>query len=205
MKKILLFVTLITFLVTSCEKDAADSAKQADLVQVDPNAAKYAEAVNNAVVNYLNTSKVNKDNGKGDDGKGKDKLKTKDFKISGSGAISYIPDGECGEGMLRFKSTGEAKSNLLGKVDQRTTFCVNPATEKALSRPTGTAEDKDGNKLDYALAGMGLDEASGFIYQIYEITGGTGEYKNATGNMTLLYHVFAPTNFAYTGKGTITY
>ncbi len=204
MKKILLFITLITFMVTSCEKDAANSSKQADLVQVDPNAAKYAEAVNKAVLNLLSVDKVNKDNGKDDDNKGKDKLKTKDFKIQGSGAITYVPNA-CGTGTLKFKSTGEAKSNLLGKVDQKTTFCLDAATQQILTLPSGVAEDKDGNKLNYSLAGMGIDAATGFTYQIYAISGGTGEYKNATGSMTLLYHVFTPTNFEYTGKGTMTF
>jgi hypothetical protein len=216
MKKILLFITAITFLITACEKDGANS-KQAEAVQVDPNAAKYAELANNAVVNFLNTDKINnsgkdddkkdkddKDDKKDKDDKGKDKLKTKDFKISGTGAIKYIPNG-CGTGTLKFTSKGEAKSNLLGNVDQKTSFCLDAVTQQILTVPSGTAEDCDGNVLNYSLAGMGIDAATGFTYQVYTITGGKGDYKKATGTMTLLYHVFTPTNFAYTGKGTMTF
>ncbi|HCN83616.1 MAG TPA: hypothetical protein DIT07_08345 [Sphingobacteriaceae bacterium] len=94
---------------------------------------------------------------------------------------------------------------MLGTVDQKTSFCIDPATRQILTLPTGTAEDKDGNKLNYSLAGMGIDAATGLTYQTYVITGGTGDYKKATGSMTLLYHVFTDFNFAYTGTGTITF
>ena len=204
MKKILLFITVIAFLV-SCEKQSgSDAAKQADLIQVDPAAGKNAEIVNNAVLNYFSTQKVNKDNSDKKDDKKDKKDKTKDFKISGSGAITYIPE-DCGAGTLRFRSTGTAKANVLGTMDQNTTFCVDAATQQILTLPSGTALSKKGDQLFYSLAGMGVDPATGFTYQNYIFTGGTGEYEGATGSMTLTYHVFTPVNFEYTGTGSVTF
>ena len=207
MKKILLFITVITLLV-SCEKQrGTDTSKQAEGIQADASAGKYAEIVNNAVSNYFSRQKINKD--KGSENSGKDNnsgrvLQTKSFKITGSGAIVYVSEG-CAAGLVQFTSSGTAKANVLGTMDQKTAFCMDPVTQEIPTPPSGTATTKEGDMLFYVLTGMGVDTATGFIYQNYVFTSGTGEYSNVTGTMTLLYNVFEPTNFAYTGTGTISY
>jgi hypothetical protein len=69
----------------------------------------------------------------------------------------------------------------------------------------GVGKAANGDELLYAFAGAGVDAETGFMFQYYIIVGGTGKFTNASGNMTLLYHVNTPTDFAYTGTGTISY
>ena len=69
----------------------------------------------------------------------------------------------------------------------------------------GVGTAANGDKLYYALVGAGMDAATGFMFQQYVFTGGTGKFADATGNMTLLYTVNTPTNYEYTGEGSITF
>jgi hypothetical protein len=128
---------------------------------------------------------------------------TRPLKDSGSGTTSLIPGG-CGVGTFQVSANGTGISTALGSFTQTTSFCMNSSFEP-ISTPTGVGIAANGDKLNYTFVGTGTDPETGFTYQNYIFSGGTGRFANATGNVTLLYSVRTQTNYAYTGTGTITY
>jgi len=204
MKKILLFAAAILLLVT-CKKDMnSDTSNQADGAL-----KKYADMATNAAISYNNGNNKNDidkkgDDKNGDDKNGNDKQVSKPIKISGSGTISYVPNG-CGAGTLQLQSLGTGNSTVLGLFKQTTTICINGSTGEIVGLVTGVAKAANGDQLFYTFVGAGIDPATGFLFQNYIITGGSGRFKNASGSMTLLYNVNTPTNYSYTGSGTVTY
>lgn len=194
MKKILIIAAAV-MLFASCKKDMiTETTNQDDL-------KKYAEMTSSALLLKANDgSGIQMSANKSNNGKSV----TRPLKSTGSGTISYIPNG-CGDGTLQFRSDGTGNSTALGLQQQVTTFCINPATGQVIGSIGGVGTAANGDKLYYSLAGAGIDPATGFMFQQYVFTGGTGRFTNATGNMTLLYTVNTPTNYEYTGEGSITF
>jgi hypothetical protein len=189
MKKILLLAAA-SVIFAACTKDnPASISSQAELKN-------YAAIASNAMLAASGKSANSSLND--------EKPKTMPFKPSGSGTISYVPDG-CGSGTLRFVSNGQGNSNRFGAFTQLTTFCINVGTGQPMGPITGAGTGANGDKFFYTFANAGVDEATGLTFQEYDITGGTGRFVNATGSMKLTYHVFEPTHYSYTGDGTLTY
>lgn len=192
MKKLLIIAAVILF--ASCKKDTISETNNQDDLK------KYAEMSSNAILLKakdaagIEMSAVKSNNGK---------RVTRPLKSTGSGTISYIPGG-CGDGTLKFKSVGTGNSTALGLQQQVTEFCMN-ALGQPISAIGGVGTAANGDKLYYALVGAGIDEATGFMFQEYVFTGGTGKFAEASGNMTLLYTVNTPTNYEYKGEGSITF
>lgn len=191
----ILIIAAAVMLLGSCKKEMiSDTADQNDI-------KKYAEMASGALLlkandgSALQMSATANSNGK---------RITRPLKSTGSGTISYIPNG-CGDGTLQFRSEGTGNSTALGLQKQVTTFCINPATGTVIGSIGGVGTAANGDQLNYSLAGAGIDAATGFMFQVYVFTGGTGRFTDATGNMTLLYTVNTPVNYEYTGKGTITF
>ena len=194
MNRILIIAAAVMLLV-SCKKEMiSETADKNDI-------KKYAEMASGALLlkandgSALQMSATANSNGK---------RVTRPLKSTGSGTISYIPNG-CGDGTLQFRSEGTGNSTALGLQKQVTTFCINPATGQVIGSIGGVGTAANGDQLNYSLAGAGIDAATGFMYQVYVFTGGTGRFTDATGDMTLLYTVNTPGNYEYTGKGTITF
>ena len=203
MKRILIFAAFI-LIISSCKKDiTGESAPPAGLTVKE-----YAQITDNALLAKSKESPSDKTD-KGDDkdnnkdDKDHSKYVTKALISSGSGTIAYTPGG-CGAGTLRFNSTGSATSTVLGSVLQETTFCIDMITGQIASAITGVGTTKKGDKVFYTFVGTGVDAATGFEYQDYVFTGGTGKYTGATGTLHLLYHINEPNKYAYTGTGSIT-
>jgi hypothetical protein len=192
MKKILI-IAAVALLFGSCEKDMiTETTNQDDL-------KKYAEMASSAILLKANDgSGIQMSANKTNNGK----RITRPLKSTGSGTISYIPGG-CGAGTVQFRSDGTGNSTALGLQTQVTTFCFNADGPTGPIGGVGTAAN--GDKLNYALVGAGMDPATGFMFQKYVFTGGTGRFAEATGDMTLLYSVNTPTNYEYTGEGSITF
>lgn len=192
MKKILIIAAAVV-LLGSCKKEMiSETANQNDQ-------KKYAEMAQGALLLKAKDA-ASLQMSVPDQTKGK--KVSRPLTSTGSGSISYIPNG-CGDGTLQFRSEGTGNSTALGLQKQVTTFCINPATGQVIGSIGGVGTAANGDKLYYTLAGAGIDAASGFMYQEYIFTGGTGRFTEATGNMTLLYTVNTPVNYEYTGKGTI--
>jgi len=199
MKKILIFVAFI-LVISSCKKELVLESDQ----KVGLTVKEYAEIADNALLAKSKEQKSEKKDKEDDQEKDKEDSKyvTKSLISSGSGTIAYIPE-VCGTSTFRFKSTGTAKSTILGSVTQETTFCIDLSTGQPTSAITGVGTTKSGDKVFYTFIGTGIDVATTFQYQDYVITGGTGKYTGATGTLHLLYHINTPTNYAYTGTGSI--
>jgi hypothetical protein len=190
MKKILLLAAA-SVIFAACTKDnPADISNQAQLKN-------YATIASDALV--MASAKAADPSAQNDE-----KLNTMPFKPSGSGTISYVPNG-CGSGSLRFVSNGNGQSNRFGAFTQLTTFCINSVTGQPMGPITGTGTGANGDKFFYTFVNAGVDEATGLTFQEYDITGGTGRFVNATGSMKLTYHIFEPTSYSYTGDGTLIY
>jgi hypothetical protein len=188
MKNFLLFAAAI-MLFGSCEKDVSLSASN----HSDAALKKYADIASNAL-SSSNNGAVNPQ-------EIIDGQVTRPLKNSGSGTISYYPGG-CGAGTLQLISVGTGNSTALGAFTQTTTVCI---TNGVPTSVVGVGIAANGDALNYIFTGQGIDPATGFTYQDYIIAGGSGRFANASGNITLLYSVRTPTNFTYTGEGTITY
>jgi hypothetical protein len=189
MKKILIVAAAIVFAV-ACKKDVSSDANQSD-----STLKKYAAIASQALLSVK---------GEGNSQQIGGGQISRPLKSSGSGTISYIPGG-CGEASLQLKSNGTGNSTALGSYTQTTTICLNPATGELLGPVVGVGIAANGDSLNYIFVGQGVDAATGFTYQNYIISGGSGRFANATGNITLLYSVRTPVNFSYTGEGTISY
>lgn len=194
MKKIFI-IAAVALLFGSCKKDMiTETTNQDDL-------KKYAEMTSSALLLKANDgSGIQMSTNKSNNGKSV----TRPLKSTGSGTISYIPNG-CGDGTLQFRSDGTGNSTALGLQTQVTTFCISLTTGEVMGAIGGVGTAANGDKLNYSLVGAGMDPATGFMFQQYVFTGGTGRFTNATGNMTLLYTVKTPTNYEYTGEGSITF
>ncbi len=194
MKKILI-VAAVALLFGSCKKDTVtETTNQADL-------KKYAEISSSALLLKANDgSGIQMSANKSNNGK----RITRPLKSKGSGTISYIPGG-CGAGTLQFRSDGTGNSTALGLQTQVTTFCISLTTGQVIGAIGGVGTAANGDKLNYTLVGAGMDPPTGFMFQNYVFTGGTGRFADATGNMTLLYSVNTPTNYEYSGEGSITF
>jgi len=128
----------------------------------------------------------------------------KPFKSSGSGTISYNFNG-CGDGTLQLQSSGGGNSTHLGLFTQSTTVCIDLASGELIGDVVGVGKAANGDKVYYLFVGAGIDPGAGLLFQDYVITGGSGRFSGASGDMRLLYQVNTPTDFAYTGTGTISY
>ncbi|WP_411274704.1 hypothetical protein [Daejeonella sp.] len=195
MKKIKVFA-LGLLLLTACQKkQEAFSPAKSDLTL-----KKYSEITNKAL--QLKTSEgfnLQMSSAKNNNGK----QITRPFTSSGSGTISYIPDG-CGKGTLKFQSVGTGNSSHLGLQEQTTSFCIN--AEGVIYTPiVGVGKAANGDTLNYTFAGQGVDSETGLTYQDYIFTGGTGRFANATGSVRLVYTTNTFAYYEYTGTGTITY
>jgi len=84
------------------------------------------------------------------------------LKSTGSGTISFIPNG-CGVGTLQFRSDGTGNSTALGLQKQVTTFCMDPVTGQGTSSIGGVGTAANGDKLNYSLAGGGINPATEFM------------------------------------------
>lgn len=206
MKRILIFAAVILFLA-SCEKETSLESS----VQPELSAKEYAKMTEDALLAKSKEGKRDdkneKDKGKDKDddkGKGKDKLETKVLKSSGSGTIAYTPGG-CGAGTVRFNSNGTGNSSVIGFFSQQITFCLDMATGQVITPITGVGTTPNGSKIFYSFAGQGIDAATGFMYQDFVITGGTGKFEGASGATRLLYDINEPNAYRYTGTGTITF
>jgi len=203
MKKVLIFAAVILFMA-SCKKEMG--LENSDQALLSPK--EYAKMTEDALLAKSKESKSDdKKDKKGkdkDDDKDKGKLKTKSLISSGSGTIAYTPDG-CGAGTLRFNSNGTGNSTVLGFFKQQITFCMDMGTGQVISAITGVGTTPNGDKLYYSFVGQGVDAATGFTYQDYVITGGTGKYASASGATRLLYDINEPSAYRYTGTGTITF
>ncbi len=192
MKKLLIIAAVVLF--ASCKKDTISETNNQDDLK------KYAEMSSNAILlKAKDAAGLEMSANKSNNGK----RVTRPLKSTGSGTISYIPGG-CGDGTLKFKSVGTGNSTALGLQQQVTEFCMN-ASGQPISAIGGIGTAANGDKLYYALVGAGIDEATGFMFQEYVFTGGTGKFAEASGNMTLLYTVNTPTNYEYKGEGSITF
>lgn len=192
MKKLLIIAAVVLF--ASCKKDTISETNNQDDLK------KYAEMSSNAILlKAKDAAGLEMSANKSNNGK----RVTRPLKSTGSGTISYIPGG-CGDGTLKFKSVGTGNSTALGLQQQVTEFCMN-ASGQPISAIGGVGTAANGDKLYYALVGAGIDEATGFMFQEYVFTGGTGRFAEASGNMTLLYTVNTPTNYEYKGEGSITF
>lgn len=198
MKRILFFAAVILFLA-SCQKETSlDSSVQPEL-----SAKEYAKMTEDALLAKSKEGKGDDKNEKNDD-RGKDKRETKILKSSGSGTIAYTPGG-CGAGTVQFNSNGTGNSTVIGFFSQQITFCMDMATGQVISPIAGVGTTPNGSKIYYSFAGQGIDAATGFMYQDYVITGGTGKFEGASGATRLLYDINEPTAYRYTGTGTITF
>jgi len=194
MKKVLIFAAVILFMA-SCKKEMG--LENSDQALLSPK--EYAKMTEDAL---LAKSKEAKPDDKKDNDNGK--LKTKSLISSGSGTIAYTPGG-CGSGTLRFNSNGTGNSTVLGFFTQQITFCLSMTTGQFLTAITGVGTTPNGDKLYYTFVGQGVDAATGFTYQDYVITGGTGKYASASGATRLLYDINEADAYRYTGTGTITF
>jgi len=194
MKKVLIFAAVILFMA-SCKKEMG--LENSDQALLSPK--EYAKMTEDAL---LAKSKEAKPDDKKDNDNGK--LKTKSLISSGSGTIAYTPGG-CGSGTLRFNSNGTGNSTVLGFFTQQITFCLSMTTGQFLTAITGVGTTPNGDKLYYTFVGQGVDVATGFTYQDYVITGGTGKYASASGATRLLYDINEADAYRYTGTGTITF
>jgi len=200
MKRILIFAAVILFLA-SCQKETSLESS----VQPELSAKEYAKMTEDALLAKSKEGKGEDKNEKKDkDDKGKGKLETKILKSSGSGTIAYTSGG-CGAGTVRFNSNGTGNSTVIGFFSQQITFCMDMATGQVISPITGVGTTPNGDKIYYSFVGQGIDAATGFTYQDYVITGGTGKFDGASGATRLLYDINEPTAYRYTGTGTITF
>jgi len=191
MKRILIFAAVILFMA-SCQKEASlDTSAKPELT-----AKQYAKMTEDALL-----AKSKEGNNKNEN---KDKPGAKVLKSSGSGTIAYTPGG-CGDGTVRFNSNGSGNSTVIGTFTQQITFCLDMFTGQIISPILGVGTTPNGDKINYSFAGQGVDVATGFMYQDYVITGGTGKFAGASGATRLLYDIMEPTAYRYTGTGTITF
>jgi hypothetical protein len=102
-------------------------------------------------------------------------------------------------------ANGTGLSSHLGNLTQQTSFCMNASNGMPLGPITGTLNAANGDKLNYTFIGAGIDAATGFVFQSYIFSGGTGRFAHACGNVTLLYNVNTPVAYSYTGSGSINY
>lgn len=193
MKKLLLFAAAV-LLLNSCEKDQEYLTSGQSGATLKKYAELSAKALANASGGAVTASA----------GQGLGRQVSIPFKSSGSGTIAYTPDG-CGSGTLRVRSDGTGNSTQLGLLTQVTDFCVDAATGFPIGPITGVGTAANGDKLYYTFIGGGIDEATGYTYQDYVFSGGTGRFAGASGTLRLLYSVRTPTNYSYTGTGTISY
>jgi|GEM_PF-1967516 len=195
MKRILIFAAVMLFMA-SCKKEmASDSSIQPQL-----SAREYAKITEDAL---LAKSKEGKGEDKSENS-AKDERETKVLKSSGSGTIAYTPGG-CGAGTVQFNSNGTGNSTVIGFFSQQITFCMDGVTGQVISPITGVGTTPNGSKIYYEFAGQGKDLATGFMYQDYIITGGTGKFEGASGATRLLYDINESLAYRYTGTGTITF
>lgn len=197
MKRIKIFALALLFL-SACQKEQESiSPAESDLTLKS-----YSEITKKALLLKtsegldLQMSSSTNNNGK---------QVTRPITSSGSGNISYIPNG-CGDGTFKFQSVGTGNSSHLGRQEQTTSFCIDIATGTPISPIVGVGKAANGDLLNYTFTGMGTDPVTGLTYQDYTFSGGTGRFSNATGSVRLLYSVINdPGYYQYTGTGTITY
>lgn len=196
MKRIEIFALALLFLSACQKQQESFSPGESDL-----KLKQYSEISNKALL--LKTAE-GLDLQMSSSGNNNGKQVTRPLTSSGSGNISYIPNG-CGDGTLQFQSVGTGNSSHLGRQEQTTSFCIDAATGSVISPIVGVGKSANGDILNYTFAGMGIDPGNGLTYQDYIFTGGTGRFADATGSVRLLYSVNDPTYYEYTGSGTITY
>lgn len=194
MKKVLIFAAVILFMA-SCKKEMSlENSAQPELT-----AKQYAKMTEDAL--FAKSKESNGENKNADKGKGKS---SKVLKSSGSGTIAFTP-GNCGAGTVNFNSNGSGNSTVIGTFTQQITFCFNGSNGQPITPIIGVGTTPNGDKIFYAFAGQEIDAATGFMYQDYIITGGTGKFDGAGGATRLLYDINEPTAYRYTGTGTITF
>ena len=191
MKRILIFAAVILFLA-SCQKETSLESS----VQPELSAKQYAKMTEDALLAKSKEGSNKSENN--------DKPGAKILKSSGSGTIAYTPGG-CGAGTVRFNSNGSGNSTVIGTFSQQITFCLDMFTGQIISPITGVGTTPNGDKIYYSFAGQGVDLATGFMYQDYVITGGTGRFAGASGATRLLYDINEPNAYRYTGTGTISF
>ena len=196
MKRIEIFALALLFLSACQKQQESFSPAESDLKQKE-----YSEITRKALL--LKTA-AGLDLQMSSSGNNDGKQVTRPLTSSGSGTISYIPNG-CGAGTLKFQSVGTGNSSHLGRQEQTTSFCLDAATGGIISPILGVGKSANGDILNYTFTGMGIDSSNGLTYQDYIFTGGTGRFANATGSIRLLYSVNDPNYYEYTGSGTITY
>lgn len=190
MKKIyLIFCALLV--IASCKKDNGGDPTGNDMLLNQ----KYFELSNQALLNYQDNA-TSEASCKGHHNKGYT------FINKGSGTAAYIVGG-CGTGTVKLVANGTGQGTFLGNFTQTTSFCMDAATGIPTGPITGTLKAANGHELYYTFVSAGVDPSTGYIFQNYVFSGGTGRFEDATGNVTLLYSVNTATAYSYTGKGTI--
>ncbi len=141
------------------------------------------------------------------------KVVTRPFKVKGSGTFSFIsfpPTEECGS-FLQYLIEGQGNATHLGLFTVTITYCTDFGANHFL---TGTQVAANGDELHFYSIGFGQDEQGQWTDYFYD--GGTGRFKNVTGDMRL-YGVTEFTDFdpvtgipmagVYSnyGTGTLTY
>ena len=191
--KNLTFVLIALLFVVSCKKDACPDSKN----QSGNDSQKYAKLADHAmaVCDFKANAQPTVYS--------KNQV-TKSLSMTGTGAISYNPN-VCGSGTVQVYAPGSGNSSHFGIFTQLTSFCVDGATGFPLGPIGGTIVAANKDEVYYMFSGMGVDATTGLVYQDYALTGGSGRFTGASGNLHLLYSVRTATYYAYTGSGSITY
>lgn len=190
MKRISIFILAVTILMFACKKDTVQPSLSLD--------QQYFNIYSKAMLSY-----------KGSSDKGTFGLKlgsqvARPVKLSGSGTISYIPDG-CGAGTLQVLSGGPGNGTHLGRFTVLVTRCIDLSNGQIIGNIDGVAIAANGDEQYFRIVGAGVDPVTGFYFEDYIFIGGTGRFANCSGSFRNVFPVLTDTNFSYYGVGTITY
>jgi hypothetical protein len=125
---------------------------------------------------------------------------TKEWRSDLTASIGFVPD-LCGSGSNQetIQVTGTGHALHLGRFTSIGIFCDGGLTQK------GTLTASNGDTVFFSLVSM--DGFGPGAVWVYDITGGTGRFKDAFGRYDLVFSVFDFANnvFISESTGTITY
>ncbi len=199
MKRISIFILAVSSMLFACKKDTVQTGLSLD--------QQYFNIYKKAMLSY----KGSEDQGtKGSSDLGtvilnRENQVARPVKLFGSGTISYIPGG-CGAGTLQVLSGGpENNGTHLGIFTVLVTRCIDLSNGQIIGNIDGVATAANGDKQYFRTVSAGVDPVTGFYFEDYIFTGGTGRFANCSGSFRNVFPVLTDTNYSYYGEGTITY
>lgn len=134
------------------------------------------------------------------------------FKSKASGNWFFTESTDC-NGLLQFSIIGMGKATHMGKIDVEGVICTLPNEQYYL---TGKFVAANGDELNWESVEVFFDEFGLFAGGVFDVVGGTGRFKNATGTFTTKEYLIVEEldestglpvsgTFSNDGSGTINY